>query len=70
MVDERHLRWQQVERLYHDALALSPDARQRFLDDSCGNDRAILDEIQSLLQVAGDTADFWKDLLSMRRRAI
>jgi eukaryotic-like serine/threonine-protein kinase len=42
-------RWQQVSRIYHDALARDPQAREAFVRDACGGDAAMQKEVQSLL---------------------
>src|SRR5438309_5397084 len=48
-------RWEQVGKLYQVALALQPDERDTFLNDSCGDDPAMRREVESLL-VAEDGA--------------
>jgi eukaryotic-like serine/threonine-protein kinase len=50
-------RLRQVEALYNDTLALPPNQRTVFLDRSCGNDRDLRSEIESLLacENAADT---------------
>jgi serine/threonine protein kinase/tetratricopeptide (TPR) repeat protein len=42
-------RWQQVERLYHAALARPPAERTVFLDSACGRDEVLRLEIESML---------------------
>ncbi len=42
-------RWQQIERLYHDALELAPEYRLAFLDRACAGDDELRREIESLL---------------------
>jgi len=46
-MDPQH--WLEVERLFHEALALPPQRRPRFLVDSCGGNNALKHDIQSLL---------------------
>jgi hypothetical protein len=41
-------RWQDVERLYHAALEREGDQRAAFLTVACGDDAALLREIESL----------------------
>jgi len=41
--------FQQIEKLYSDALALPPDERPRFLDRACGGDPELRREVESLL---------------------
>jgi eukaryotic-like serine/threonine-protein kinase len=57
-------RWQRVEELYHSATALPGDQRVPFLARACGEDRDLLDEVQSLLN-QGVTAQGWLDLPAM-----
>jgi eukaryotic-like serine/threonine-protein kinase len=42
-------RWQQIERLYHAALERAPEQRTVFLDEACGDDRALHQGVKSLL---------------------
>src|SRR5437870_1035818 len=51
-------RWQHAERLFHAALAHVGQDRAAFLRDSCGDDEALLREVESLLAVAGDAQAF------------
>jgi serine/threonine protein kinase len=43
-------RWAEVTDLFHQALALPPANRERFLDDACAGRPRLRDEIRSLLQ--------------------
>jgi Tol biopolymer transport system component len=49
--------WLDVERLFHDALALPPERRLQFLDDSCRGNDALKRDVQSLLDES-DPDDF------------
>jgi serine/threonine protein kinase/Tol biopolymer transport system component len=51
-------RWRDVERLYHAALEREGDQRAAFLTVACGDDAALLREIESLLAYRGRSADF------------
>jgi eukaryotic-like serine/threonine-protein kinase len=42
-------RFQQISKIYHAALERDPDQRPAFLDQSCGQDRQLRQEVQSLL---------------------
>lgn len=42
-------RWQQIERLYHEALVREAPERAAFLDDACGGNEALRREVESLL---------------------
>jgi len=41
--------WLDVERLFHEAVALPPKRRPGFLDDSCAGNDALRRDVQSLL---------------------
>nr|MEE4270006.1 serine/threonine-protein kinase [Candidatus Krumholzibacteria bacterium] len=41
--------WSRIGALFHDALELPPEERDRFLAQECGDDTALLDEVQSML---------------------
>src|SRR5262245_19196265 len=41
--------WLDVERLFHEALALPPQRRTAFLNDSCAGNDALKQDVQSLL---------------------
>ena len=41
--------WLDVERLFHEALALPPQRRLQFLDDSCAGNDTLKHDVQSLL---------------------
>jgi Tol biopolymer transport system component len=45
-------RWQEVERVYHAALAEAPEARAAFVARVCGRDSALRREVDSLLGYA------------------
>ena len=47
-------RWLDVERLFHEALALPPQRRLQFLDDSCAGDESLKRDVQSLLDESSD----------------
>jgi len=42
-------RWSRIDRLYHQAAALSGVDRAAFLARACGDDRTLMAEIESLL---------------------
>jgi serine/threonine protein kinase/tetratricopeptide (TPR) repeat protein len=41
--------WQEIERLYHAALERPESQRGAFLEEACGGDSALRDEVESLL---------------------
>ena len=42
-------RWRQVSRIYHDALARDPRARETFVREACDSDENMRKEVESLL---------------------
>ncbi|MGH9801223.1 MAG: protein kinase domain-containing protein, partial [Blastocatellia bacterium] len=51
-------RWQQIERLYHDAMDRAPDERAAFLNQSCAEDNELRREVESLLASHDQAASF------------
>ena len=51
-------RWDQVGKLYHDALELEPEQRAVFLDQACAGDASLRREVESLLAVETRVGDF------------
>ena len=51
-------RWQQVGKLYQEALGLSSDEGAVFLGQACGNDLELRQEVESLLAAKSDAGDF------------
>src|SRR5215216_2887577 len=51
-------RWEQVGQLYNAALELPRDERPAFVRKACGKDDSLCREVQSLLAVEADSADF------------
>lgn len=41
--------WQQIERIYHEALSREPSERSSFLDEACAGNEALRGEVESLL---------------------
>ena len=41
--------WQVIEELYHSASALPVEERRGFLEEACGQDRGLFEELESLL---------------------
>jgi eukaryotic-like serine/threonine-protein kinase len=46
-------RWQQVKAIFSSAAELAPAERRQFLENSCGEDRALREEVESLLRYEG-----------------
>jgi hypothetical protein len=42
-------RWRQLEQLYHRALEIPADRRSAFLEEACGADEALRQEVESLI---------------------
>ena len=53
-------RWEQVESIYHAALAHEPDARPAFLDEACAGDVELRTEVDSLLRFDGGAEKFFE----------
>jgi serine/threonine protein kinase len=53
-------RWERVKEVFGATLALGPDQRSAFLQESCGSDAALREEVQSLL-AAHAAADGFAD---------
>src|SRR5262245_4890849 len=51
-------RWQDVERLYHEALTLEPSARDAFLRQAGAHDPSLADEVRSLLALESAAGAF------------
>jgi eukaryotic-like serine/threonine-protein kinase len=51
-------RWQRIEALYHSALKIPAEHRVAFLEDSCGGDASLREEVESLLARQSEAADF------------
>ena len=51
-------RWRRVEELYHAVLASPPGGRPALLEEQCGNDFRLREEVQSLLDARADAASF------------
>lgn len=51
-------RWQLVKQVFDAALVRNPDERHAFVDEACGEDRALRDEVQSLLAAHADAGHF------------
>ncbi len=54
-------RWQQIERIYHDAQMLELSERSAFVAQACGDDPALFEEVMSLLAADDSDADFLRE---------
>ncbi|MCB9511677.1 MAG: serine/threonine protein kinase [Deferribacteres bacterium] len=48
-MDDKNLNWQKIQQLFDAALALPAGEREAFLEQRCGDDAGLLQEVQSLL---------------------
>lgn len=51
-------RWQQIDQLFHAALACEPGERAAFLANQCAGDTALRSEVESLLSSLEEADDF------------
>jgi serine/threonine-protein kinase len=51
-------RWQEVSRIYHDALACDPRGRDAFVREACAGDEGVRQEVESLLAQPASRATF------------
>src|SRR5215470_4252196 len=42
-------RWAQIEQLFHRAAESDPQSRPAFLDEACGNDMELREQVEALL---------------------
>jgi serine/threonine-protein kinase len=54
-------RWQRIEHLFYEALDLEPSARATFLNQACGLDVTLREELTSLLKSSEQTLDFARE---------
>ncbi len=53
-----HDRWQQIKEIFYSAQEHTPAERSAFLDEVCGNDAAMREEVEALLTADADNEDF------------
>jgi len=53
-------RWKQIEKLYHSVLDREPAQRDGFLQEACAGDKALYEEVQSLLSDEGEARNLFK----------
>ncbi|MGB8506861.1 MAG: serine/threonine-protein kinase [Pyrinomonadaceae bacterium] len=54
-------RWRQVKEIFHAALDLAPEGRPAFLEQRCGGNAGLLDDLRRLLQSHDEAVDFIED---------
>ena len=50
--------WQQINKLFEDALGLGPDQRKVFLEQACLKDTQLRAEVETLLAMHGEAGEF------------
>lgn len=63
-------RWRKVESLYEAAVALAPERRARFFDESCSGDESLRHEVESLLHHDENAGRFLEDSPMATGRAV
>src|ERR1043166_1515326 len=53
-------RLRQIEELYHSALEISPAERESFIEKSCGEDKDLLRELETLLAIKSSSNNFFE----------
>jgi Tol biopolymer transport system component len=51
-------RWKQIEKIYHSALAVEQSRRSSFLEDACGGDESLRQEVETLLSHEDEAGGF------------
>ncbi len=58
-------RWQEIDRIFAEALEREPGARSEFLDEACAGDKQLRAEVESL--IAHDVPESLVGVLRSRR---
>ena len=51
-------RWQQIDRIFIEAVQRTIESRSAFIDDACGTDAALRAEVLALLAALKDSGEF------------
>src|SRR5215475_9356500 len=51
-------RWKQIEDIFHSALTIEPSRRSGFLEDACGGDENLRQEVETLLTQEDESGGF------------
>ena len=51
-------RWEEIEELFHSALQCAPDEQATFLDEACGYDAELRQQVEALLGSLEEAGDF------------
>src|ERR1700686_4899620 len=63
-------RFQQISEIYHAALEREPEQRTAFLQQSCGRDRDLRQEVESLLSGEKRAEAFFKSMKEAADRLV
>lgn len=50
--------WEIISRVFNEATALKPELRRKFVEEACGDDKALIVEVESLLSAHDRAGDF------------
>ena len=67
-MDSKTDRFQRIEAVFHEALAVSGDARVELIDAQCGGDRKLAAEVRMLLAASAKEEQRTASLLSEREQ--
>ena len=62
-------RWQRIESLFLECVELGDDARRRRLDEACGSDEELRNDIEAMLRADDQRSDELRDAVSNAARA-
>jgi serine/threonine-protein kinase len=51
-------RWQEIENLFHSAMQVARESRAQYLEENCGNDQELYEEVESLLALESKAEAF------------
>jgi len=61
---------QRLEHLFDEATELPPERRSAFLDEACGDDRRLRDELESMLEAHDEAEGFLEDAVGTAARSL
>lgn len=54
-------RWHKIERIFNESIAMNPPKRRRFIEEECGGDQELCQEILLLIADSESSEDFLSD---------
>ena len=57
-------RWEQIKKLFQEAIERKPEDRPAFLDKACGEDRRLRQKVEAMLAMDSDDSSFPNPALS------